>query len=107
MDRESRTFGELLQSPSAEIPLGLALAALALVLGRLVYGALFHVPLAPAADEGAVAHLWQLLMAGQLLALAFFAVKWLPRLPRQAAGVLALEMGAALAAMAPVYFLHL
>jgi len=107
MDGESRTFGELLRSPSAEIPLALALAALALVLGRLLYGVLFHVPLAPTADEGALAHVWQLLMAGQLMALVFFAVKWLPRVPRQAAGVLAVEAGAVLAAMAPVYFLHL
>ena len=30
-------------------------------------------------DEGTIAHLWQLLMAGQLPVLAFFAIKWLPR----------------------------
>ncbi len=29
-------------------------------------------------DEGTIAHLWQLLMAGQMPFLAFFAIKWLP-----------------------------
>jgi hypothetical protein len=39
--------------------------------------------------------------------LAFFAIKWLPRAPRQTLYVLALQAGAALASMAPVFFLHL
>lgn len=29
-------------------------------------------------DEGTAAHLWQLLMAGQVPIVAFFAVRWLP-----------------------------
>jgi len=36
----------------------------------------------------------------------FFAVKWLPRSPRQAVPILGLQVGAALAAMAPVFLLH-
>ena len=59
------------------------------------------------ADEGAIAHIWQLLMAGQLPLLAYFVIKWLPRVPRQTLYVLALQIGAALAAMVPVYFLGL
>jgi hypothetical protein len=58
-------------------------------------------------DEGAIAHTWQLLMAGQLPLLAYFVFRWLPRAPRQTLYVLALQIGAALAAMAPVYFLGL
>ena len=58
-------------------------------------------------DEGAIAHLWQLLMAGQLPILAFFAIKWLPRAPRQTLYVLALQAGAVLASTAPVFFLNL
>jgi hypothetical protein len=46
-------------------------------------------------------------MAGQAPVVAFFAIKWLPRAPKQALYVLALQAGVALAAMAPVYFLHL
>lgn len=54
----------------------------------------------------AAAHLWQLLMAGQVPIVAFFAIKWAPQSPRQAVPILALQIGAALAAMAPVFLLH-
>lgn len=58
-------------------------------------------------DEGAVAHLWQLLIAGQLPIIAFFAFKWLPRAPRQSFSVLALQAGAILASMVPVLYFNL
>ena len=45
-------------------------------------------------------------MAAQLPVILFFAVKWLPRSPREAIGVLAMQGAAAIAAMAPVYLLH-
>jgi hypothetical protein len=45
-------------------------------------------------------------MAGQVPLLAFFTIKWLPRAPRQTLCVLALQAGAVLAAIAPVYFLN-
>jgi hypothetical protein len=61
--------------------------------------------IAPQTDEGAAAHIWQLLMAGQAPVVAFYAVKWLPRAPRAALQVLAVQIGAALAALAPVYWL--
>ena len=59
------------------------------------------------ADEGATAHIWQLLMAAQMPVLAFFAIKWLPRAPRETLYVLALQAGAVLASIAPVFFLNL
>jgi len=43
----------------------------------------------------------------QIPIVAFFAIKWLPRTPRQALWVLALQAGAALAALAPVFILNL
>jgi hypothetical protein len=61
---------------------------------------------APQADEGAEAHIWQLLMVGQLPIIFFFAIKWLPQMPRQAAIVLAVQIAAALTAMMPVFLLH-
>jgi hypothetical protein len=91
--------GLLLKRPSALVPVAMSLTALAIVLGYLaMYGA------ARQADEGAAAHLWQLLMAGQLPVIAFFAIRWLPIEPRQALMVLALQVGAALAAMFPVWW---
>jgi hypothetical protein len=80
----------------------MSLAALTLVLGHV---AVFGVQ--READEGTAAHLWQLLMAGQLPIIAFFAVTALPREPRPALFVLGLQMVAALAAAAPVFILKL
>jgi hypothetical protein len=59
------------------------------------------------ADEGTAAHIWQLLMAGQVPIVAWFAIEWLPTTLRQALQVLALQLGTALAALAPVYILDL
>lgn len=95
------TFAPL-KRPSALIPLAMSLAALSLVLGHIVvFGG------ARQADEGAAAHLWQLLMAGQIPVIAFFAIKWLPRTPGQALLVLGLQAVAGLAAATPVFLLNL
>ncbi|MGH2435950.1 MAG: hypothetical protein ACRDFA_03035 [bacterium] len=88
------------RQPSAFIPIAMSIAALITV---LYHAAMFGI--APQADEGAAAHIWQLLMAGQVPVVAFYAIKWLPRAPRTALQVLALQVGAALAALAPVYWL--
>ena len=90
-----------LKQPSALIPLAMSVAALGLVLGHIaIFGT------ARQADEGAAAHLWQLLMAGQIPVIAFFAIKWLPRTPGQALLVLGLQAAAVLAAAAPVFLLN-
>jgi len=89
----------LLRRPSALLPVVMSLAALATV---MAYATMFGT--ARQADEGTAAHIWQLLMAGQLPVVAFFAIKWLPAEPRQAALVLALQVGAALAALFPVWW---
>jgi hypothetical protein len=91
-----------MKKPSALIPIAMSLAALALVLGDIAMFGVAH-----EADEGAAAHLWQLLMAGQVPVVAYFALKWLPRAPGQALRVLALQIAAALAACAPVYWFKL
>lgn len=92
----------LSRKPSAFVPMAMSLTALAVVLGSIImFGAVHE------ADEGAVAHIWQLLMAGQVPILAYFVIRWLPRVPRQTLYVLALQIGVALAALAPVYLLGL
>lgn len=89
-----------MKQPSAIVPLAMSFAALALVLGHVaIYGVVHEV------DEGTPAHIFQLLMAAQVPVVAFFAIKWLPRAPRQALGVLALQAGAALAAVVAVLLL--
>jgi DNA-binding CsgD family transcriptional regulator len=91
----------LMKSPSAFLPLAMSLAALATI---AVFISLHGT--APQADEGTAAHIWQILMAAQVPIVFFFAIKWLPQSPKQAVPILALQVGAALAAMAPVFLLH-
>jgi hypothetical protein len=92
----------LARKPSAFLPLAMSLVAIALVAGVV---AIYGVVKDP--DEGTAAHIWQLLMVGQLPFLAIFAIKWLPRERGAAATVLAINFVAVLAAAAPVWFLGL
>ena len=108
MDPNPNSFRTILKHPSAFLPLAMSLTALAVVGVAAMYSILHYGHgLVREPDEGTAAHLWQLLMAGQLPVLLFFAIKWLPRAPKQTLGVLALQAGAALASMAPVFFLGL
>ena len=91
----------ILKHPSAFLPVAMSLGALATVLLFLA----LHGP-APQADENAAAHIWQLLMAAQVPIVLFFAIRWVPESPREAVPILALQVVAALAAMAPVFLLH-
>jgi len=108
MVRDMFSFRAIVRQPSAFLPIAMSLTALA-VLGVSALSEMARTGhgLVPQPDEGATAHLWQLLMAGQLPILAFFAIKWLPRAPRQTLYVLAMQAGAALASMAPVLLLRL
>ena len=96
------TLRKMMERPSAFLPVAMSLVALALV---IVHVAMFGAAREP--DEGTAAHLWQLLMAAQVPIIAFFAATWLPRSPRPAARVLALQAVAVLAALAPVFLLRL
>jgi hypothetical protein len=90
----------LLKRPSAFVPIGFSVGALCIVLGHAQIVGVSRQP-----DEGTAAHIWQLLMAGQVPIVAFFAFRWFPRETKQASAVLALQIGAALAAMIPVWWL--
>jgi hypothetical protein len=92
----------IMKHPSAVLPMAMSFAALAVVLVHIT-----RFGVAREVDEGTAAHIWQLLMAAQVPIVAFFAIKWLPRTPKQALLVLALQVGAALVALAPVFFLNL
>ena len=87
---------------SAVIPWIMSAAAFALVLLHIA-------TMGPArgGDEQTDAHLFQLLIAGQAPFAAFFALRWLPRMPAQAMFVLALQAAAALIALAPVVIFDL
>jgi hypothetical protein len=91
-----------IRQPSAFLPLLMSLAGVALVIG--------HVAVSGGgreADEGTAARLWWLLMAAQVPVVAVFAIAWLPRAPRPALLVLALQAIAVLANLATVRFFNL
>jgi hypothetical protein len=92
----------LLKHPSAFVPVAMSLAALSLV---LVYVAMFGI--VDHVDEGTPARVFQLLIVGQMPVIAFFGLKWLPKEPRRAVPVLALQAAAAILAIATVVLLEL
>ena len=102
MNRYPLSVLSLSRKPSAFVPLAMSLTALAWVLVSISMFGVVH-----EADEGASTHIWQLLMAGQLPISAYFLIRWLPRAPWQTLSVTALQVTAALAAAAPVFFLEL
>jgi hypothetical protein len=79
----------LLRRPAAWLPIVMSALALGLVLGYVaVFGA---TPQGPH-DEGAPARLFQLILLADGVAMAVFAMRWLPRAPREAAVILALQL---------------
>lgn len=93
-------FSALIKKPAAFLPVVMSLAALTVVAVHVVrFGT------AREADEGTSAHLWQLLMVAQACVMAYFAVTRLPLCPKPTLLVMAVQVGAAIAAIAPVYFL--
>ncbi len=98
------------RSVSAWAPLALAGTALALLGGYWITGP--HPPNlvmdhgALREDEGIAAHLWQLLMLAQLVAIAVFLARWVPKAPRPAVAMLALQVCGLVAAALPVWLLE-
>ena len=88
--------------PSAWLPLAMSAAAMATIAVQLL-----TVGATREADEGAIAHLWQLLMIGQVPLIAWFVARWLPRGPRLAIPVLAAQFVAIALAATPVALLGL
>jgi hypothetical protein len=91
------SFGK---KPSALIPVVMSLVALVLFGIQL---ATHGVKLERA--EGAVAHLYQLLVVGQLPFIAFFAFRWLRQAPLQGLPVFAVQVVALAAALIPVHMM--
>lgn len=85
---------------SAWVPIAISAMALLVVLVRLVYVGTAREP-----DEGAAAHIWQLLMALQLPIVAYFAIRWLPRFRAKGLAILLAQIAAILVAAAPVFLL--
>jgi hypothetical protein len=80
----------------------MSLAALAVVLLHIVRFGIAREP-----DEGAAAHLWQLLMLAQLPIIGYFAIRWRSQSAKEPAVVLAIQLAAIAAAATPVFLFKL
>ena len=97
----SMTVRALLRRPTAYLPVAMSFCALAMIVWFVAVHGVVHQP-----DEGAQAHLWQLLVAGQVPLVAYFGIRWLPTATRSALVVLALQAAALLMlALAPLWAL--
>lgn len=93
----------LLRRPSAWLPLAMSLCALVLL---LMYLAIFGITQTRSGDEGLAAHVFQALMILQIPVGLWFAANFLPKAPRQALPVLALQAAAWLAVFATIWLLE-
>ena len=93
-----------MKKPSAWIPV--ALSAFALIT-MLIYLATLDTPPVREADEGIGAHLFQIWLVLEALMITFFATKWLPRAPKDALIILAVQIIAVLGACSPVFYFGL
>lgn len=99
---DTKSVPALIERPSTWLPPVMSMIALVVVVGHLIaYGAVRE------PDEGTAAHIWQLLMAGQLPFVAWHAVRWIPRAPALSLGMFAVQIVAILAAIAPVWWFRL
>lgn len=102
MEQSTISFGSMCRKVSAYLPIVMSLAALTIVLADVIaHGA------ARQTDEGASAHLWQLLVAGQIPFIAYFLLRWLRKAPGTALKVFGVQSAALVAAFAPVFLLRL
>ena len=90
------------RTPAAFIPLLMSLAALAVVTVQVLVFGVSH-----QADEGTSAHLFQLLMVGQLPVILYFVITSRRRAPDGVFLVIGAQLLAAAAALAPVAVLGL
>ena len=92
----------ILKKPSAWVPIALSLGIIAMLIFYLTRFGIVHNE-----DEGTPAHLFQLWLVVEAVMIPYFAVRWLPQAPKDAALVLALQIALVLLAAAPVFSLQL
>ena len=88
------------KKPSALTPVVMSLVALMLIGIQVSINGM-----GPERDEGALAHLYQLLVAGQIPVIAFFAFRWFRQAPVQGLRVVVAQAFALAAALVPVHMM--
>jgi hypothetical protein len=95
-------IGLLVRKPSAIVPILMSAGALAVVITAFAISGTKRQP-----DEGTAAHIWQLLMAGQLPFLAWFLLHWVRRDLKAGLSVLALQLVLFAATLFPIWYFGL
>jgi len=95
-------MNSIIKKPSAWIPIVIPLTFFSYLIIYITIFGIFREQ-----DEGIGAHLFQLWLVLEPLMVGFFAVKWLPRAPKQALFILALQIVAALLPISVVFSLKL
>lgn len=90
---------KIFRRPSAVAPLVLSGLVIAAIIWHLARFGLAH-----QADEGAAAHIFQILMPLQIPVIAYFAVRWMPVDARWAAKVLAIQIAIFMSIVGVVFF---
>ncbi len=96
-------MNSLIKKPSAWISIAIPLAFFAILLYRFM---MFGPPVREA-DEGTLAHLFQIWLVLEVFMVSYFAIKWVPQVPKQALMILAIQIVTALMAIAPVFYFKL
>jgi hypothetical protein len=95
-------MNSIIKKPSAWLPIVIPFIFFTYL---VIYIAIFGI--VREEDEGTGAHLFQLWLVLEPLLVGFFAIKWLPREPKPALMILALQVVAALLPIAIVFSLGL
>lgn len=95
-------FLRMLKLPSAFVPLAMSCAALITVLLHLQLSGVAQEP-----DEGAAAHIFQMLIVAQIPFGAFFVWRFVPMAPKSAMTVISLQACAVVIAIFPVWWFKL
>lgn len=97
----------LLKKPSAWIPIVMSLAILAMLITILFYQMTTFGAIVREADEGTAAHLFQIWLVLEVFMIPFFAIKWLPQLPKQTLLVLVIQIVSAFLPISVIFSLKL
>ena len=102
MPQEELALSTPAETLSAYAPLSMSLIALVLVGNAVLSGDTKQ------SDEGTLAHLWQILICGQIPVVLYFAVKWMRRSPKRTSRFLIMQAGGTLLLnFAAIFFLKL
>ncbi len=91
----------ILKRPSAWVPILMSVGAL-----TIPWAWVFVFGPDPSGDEGGAAHIFQLLMGGQVPIILYFIIRWLPEKPKETLKTLAFQITLIILAFVPVYTLE-